>query len=184
MKRKKLFIIIPALLALLFYLLWPLKSSTYKIEENTEALAQKSAFINSVSIHTRTDKPTILLITVDDLGMADVSLYNEGSVSTPNIDRLGGQGVVFENAYVTSPVCAPSRAAIITGRYQQRFGFEFTMHERYLQNRLEYLGFRYFIDSHPWKAQWANKVPDSEAIHQQGLPVSEISLADALKRHG
>jgi arylsulfatase A-like enzyme len=121
---------------------------------------------------------------VDDLGMADVSLYGEGDMSTPNIDRLGQQGVVFENAYVTSPVCAPSRAALITGRYQQRFGFEFTMHERYLRNRLEYLGFRYFVDSDPWEAKWTNKVPDEDNIHNQGLPLSEITIANVLKRQG
>lgn len=116
--------------------------------------------------------------------MADCSLYGEGDIKTPNIDKLGKQGIVFENAYVTSPVCAPSRAAIITGRYQHRFGFEFTIHERYLKNRIEYLGFRYLIDSEPWEAKWMSEVPNSKAIDEQGLPNSEITLAEVLQQKG
>lgn len=172
------------MLPLLVYLLWPLGSSDYHIKDDQKELLKKQSFLNNEKQNTEIQKPNILLITVDDLGMADASLYNEGDIATPNIDNLGKQGVVFENAYVTSPVCAPSRAALITGRYQQRFGFEFTMHERYLKNRLEYFGFKYFVSSHPWEAKWSNKVPDKNAIDQQGLPLSEISLADILKNNG
>lgn len=182
-KKAIVFLLIP-LVVLLFYLLWPLQSAEFHISEDEGALAEKTNFLNTRTAPSPVDAPNILLITVDDLGMADVSLYGEGDIETPHIDRLGREGVVFENAYVTSPVCAPSRAALITGRYQQRFGFEFTMHERYLRNRLEYLGFRYFVDSEPWKPRWTDRVPNANAIHQQGLPLSEISLADVLKKQG
>lgn len=184
MKRKKLYIFLVILVPVLVYLLWPLKSSDYEIRDDEQALSEKKAILNAIEKKADTNKPNIILITVDDLGMADVSLYDEGDISTPNIDKLGEQGVIFENAYVTSPVCAPSRAALITGRYQHRFGFEFTMHERYLKNRLEYLGFKYFVNSEPWEAQWMNKVPDANGIHQQGLPLSEITIADVLKKQG
>ena len=166
------------------YLLWPLGSSDFNIKYNEKEIHDRLNFLSEKKIGKETNQPNIILITVDDLGMADVSLYDEGNTQTPNIDRLGAEGIVFENAYVTSPVCAPSRAALTTGRYQQRFGFEFTIHERYLRNRLEYFGFKYFIDSYPWEARWMTKVPNEAAIEQQGLPSSEITLAEILKKDG
>jgi arylsulfatase A-like enzyme len=164
--------------------LWPLGSSEFEIKEDLLALEAKKSFLSKPSSTADSNLPNIILITVDDLGMADVSMYGEGDISTPNIDKLGEQGVIMENAYVTSPVCAPSRAAMITGRYQHRFGFEFTMHERYLKNRMEYIGFRYFVNSDPWEAKWMEGVPDEDAIQNQGLPLSEITLAEVLKKQG
>ena len=159
-------------------------SSGFKIETDYTAISDKIDFLQTTSHNPDTTRPNIILITVDDLGMADCSLYGEGDTNTPNIELLGSEGIIFENAYVTSPVCAPSRAAMITGRYQHRFGFEFTMHERYLKNQLEYLGFRYVVNSEPWVAKWMSSVPDADGIHNQGLPLSEITLAEILKKHG
>ena len=68
--------------------------------------------------------PNIVVILADDLGYADVSTYGD-RVQTPNIDRIGSEGAVFTQGYVTTPVCSPSRAGLLTGRYQQRFGFEY-----------------------------------------------------------
>jgi arylsulfatase A-like enzyme len=70
-------------------------------------------------------KPNVVFILGDDLGYCDISMYGCKEIPTPNIDSIGRNGVKFTNAYVTAPVCSPSRAALITGRYQQRFGFEF-----------------------------------------------------------
>ncbi|MEM9644102.1 MAG: sulfatase-like hydrolase/transferase, partial [Planctomycetota bacterium] len=69
--------------------------------------------------------PNIVLIFVDDLGYADTGLYGSDEIPTPHIDSLGKSGVRFTNAYVTAGSCSPSRAGLISGRYQQRFGFEF-----------------------------------------------------------
>ena len=69
--------------------------------------------------------PNIIVILADDLGYGDTSAYGSRIVKTPNIDALAADGVRFTQGYVTHPVCAPSRAAILTGRYQQRFGWEF-----------------------------------------------------------
>jgi arylsulfatase A-like enzyme len=67
--------------------------------------------------------PNIILIVVDDLGYADMSCTGLSyDVRTPNIDRLARSGIRFTQAYATSPICSPSRAAIITGCYQQRWG--------------------------------------------------------------
>lgn len=70
-------------------------------------------------------KPNIVVIIADDLGYADVSAYHAGRIPTPNIDRLGREGVTFTQGYVTAPICSPSRAGLMTGRHQQRFGFEY-----------------------------------------------------------
>src|SRR5204862_5896564 len=69
--------------------------------------------------------PNIIIILADDLGSADVS-YNRVNPDflTPNIDSLTINGVQCTNGYVTHPFCNPSRAALLTGRYQQRFGVE------------------------------------------------------------
>ncbi len=68
-------------------------------------------------------KPNIIVILADDLGYGDLSSFG-GRVPTPNIDSIGKSGVRFTSAYVTAPVCSPSRAGFLTGRYQQRCGHE------------------------------------------------------------
>ena len=66
----------------------------------------------------------IVLIVSDDQGYADISCYpHPNEVSTPNLDRIAAGGVRMTNGYASCPVCAPTRAGILTGRYQQRFGF-------------------------------------------------------------
>ena len=69
--------------------------------------------------------PNIVVILADDLGYADVSAYGIDRIPTPNIDRIGLEGIRFTDAYASAPVCGPSRAGLQTGRYQERFGFEF-----------------------------------------------------------
>lgn len=69
-------------------------------------------------------KPNIIVIIVDDMGYADVGFQGCEDIPTPNIDSLAKNGIKFTNGYVSHPWCAPTRAGLITGRYQQRFGFE------------------------------------------------------------
>jgi len=184
MKKNKIYISFTLFLPLLIYLLWPLQSDKWTIEFGTESIREKTDYLSGISKSTDQSLPNILVIVVDDLGMADLSLYGNGYPPTPNIDALGANGVVFTNAYVTSPVCSPSRAAILTGRYQQRFGFQYQMHERYLRNRMEYIGFKYVMDSYPWMPKWMDDVPDKKAMLKQGIPPSEILLPELLKAKG
>ncbi|MBW7992505.1 MAG: sulfatase [Planctomycetes bacterium] len=94
-------------------------------------------------------KPNIVLIVSDDQGYGDSSCYDHPKeVSTPNIDRLAAEGVRMTNGYASAYVCAPTRAGLLTGRYQQRFGFY--------------------------------TAGDSRI----GLPVSEVTLADMLRKQG
>lgn len=69
--------------------------------------------------------PNVIVILADDLGYADTSVYGSKVIRTPNIDALAAGGVRFTSGYVSHPVCSPSRAGLLTGRYQERFGYEF-----------------------------------------------------------
>jgi arylsulfatase A-like enzyme len=74
---------------------------------------------------TRPVRPNILLIVGDDMGYADVGFTGCKDIPTPNLDALAASGVRFTNGYVSGPYCSPSRAGLLTGRYQERFGHEF-----------------------------------------------------------
>jgi len=66
-------------------------------------------------------KPNIVLVFIDDMGWGDFSCFGNTAVQTENIDRLAGEGIRFEQFYVNSPICSPSRTAISTGQYPQRW---------------------------------------------------------------
>ncbi len=70
-------------------------------------------------------RPNVIVILADDLGYGDLSLHGNRQIRTPQIDSIAAAGVRCTNAYVSAPVCSPTRAGFLTGRYQQRFGHEF-----------------------------------------------------------
>tara|TARA_B100000886_G_scaffold105442_1_gene70290 strand:+ start:385 stop:1764 length:1380 start_codon:yes stop_codon:yes gene_type:complete len=69
-------------------------------------------------------KPNIIIILADDAGYSDFGFMGSDEIKTPNLDQLALDGVIFNNAYVSASVCSPSRAGLLTGMYQQRFGHE------------------------------------------------------------
>jgi arylsulfatase A-like enzyme len=69
-------------------------------------------------------RPNVIVILADDLGYADLGFTGCKDIPTPHIDRLAGSGVRFSNACVSHPFCSPTRAGLMTGRYQHRFGHE------------------------------------------------------------
>ena len=73
---------------------------------------------------TQKNHPNVIVIMTDDLGYIDVGFNGSKDIPTPNIDRIAQNGVKFTNGYTPYSVCSPSRAGFITGRYQQRFGYE------------------------------------------------------------
>ncbi|MEO0478079.1 MAG: sulfatase [Planctomycetota bacterium] len=101
--------------------------------------------------------PNIVLIVADDAGYVDFGFQGSTTHPTPHLDRLASEGVRFTQAYVTASVCSPSRAGLLTGRYQQRFGHEFNL---------------------PGMADEA--VPPE----LRGLPLSERTIADHLRAQG
>jgi arylsulfatase A-like enzyme len=99
-------------------------------------------------------KPNVVLLFADDLGYGGTSPYGERDFPTPNIESIARNGVRFTSGYVSCPVCSPTRAGLMTGRYQQRFGHEF------------------------------NPGPAAEADTQFGLPLSETTIASRMKALG
>jgi arylsulfatase A-like enzyme len=69
-------------------------------------------------------KPNVLIILLDDAGYNDFGFMGSRDISTPNIDKLASTGVILSDAHVSATVCGPSRAGLLTGRYQQRSGYE------------------------------------------------------------
>lgn len=81
--------------------------------------------VSLVAVQGAENKPNILFIVGDDMGYADVGFHKCKDIPTPNLDALAAAGVRFTNGYVTGPYCSPTRAGLLTGRYQTRFGHEF-----------------------------------------------------------
>lgn len=107
-------------------------------------------------------RPNIVILLSDDLGWRDLSSYGSHFYQTPNIDRLAREGVRFTDAYAACPVCSPTRASILTGRYPPRFGLTD------------------WIPGRPYKPGDKLRTPEFE----QQLPLSEQTLADVLKAEG
>ena len=81
-------------------------------------------FLGMISCSTKEETPpNVIVIISDDQGYADVGFHGSKEIFTPNIDRIASNGVVFSEGYVSYAVCSPSRAGLITGKYQNRFGY-------------------------------------------------------------
>lgn len=80
--------------------------------------------LKAISDSASTEKPNIILIMADDLGYGDLGCYGNREIETPNIDALADGGMRFTDFHSNGAVCSPTRAALLTGRYQQRCGIE------------------------------------------------------------
>ncbi|MBD8983556.1 MAG: DUF4976 domain-containing protein [Bacteroides cellulosilyticus] len=87
------------------------------------------------------EKPNIVIIYTDDMGMGDLSCYNSGWVMTPNIDRLAANGLKFNHYYTASPVSSPSRVSLTTGMFPTEWGINTFLHERAGNARCEQLDY-------------------------------------------
>ena len=129
--------------------------------------------------------PNVLLIVADDLGFNDITLHGGGvaggSVPTPNIDAIARQGVDFLAGYSGNATCAPSRAAMMTGRYPTRFGFEFTPTPKEFMKVLA--AANPGGDARP-VLYHAEREVDLIPYEDMGLPTTEVTLARSLKGAG
>jgi len=105
-------------------------------------------------------KPNIVVLFSDDAGYADFGFQGSKVMKTPNLDRLAAQGVRFTQGYVSDPTCGPSRAGLLTGRYQQRFGYE--------ENNVP--GYMSEVSAQNWA--------------EMGLPMDEMTMGDYMKSLG
>ena len=105
-------------------------------------------------------QPNIILLFADDAGYADFGFQGSSEMTTPSLDKLASQGVKITQGYVSASTCGPSRAGLLTGRYQQRFGFE--------ENNVP--GFM-------------SAVSAADGT-EMGLPLEEVTMADYLKALG
>ena len=131
--------------------------------------------------------PNIVLIVADDLGYNDISTFGGGvaggRLQTPHIDALAAQGAVFSQSYSGSSTCAPSRAMLMTGRYQSRTGFAFTPMPPGMGRAVTAISSdmeRTLPDALYDAEAGANKPP----YELQGLPAEEITLAESLQSRG
>ncbi|WP_254510652.1 sulfatase [Anatilimnocola floriformis] len=97
------------------------------------------------------EKPNIVVIVGDDMGYADVGFHGCTDIPTPHLDKLAASGVKFTSGYVSGPYCSPTRAGLLTGRYQTRFGHEFNpaggeaglpLSEKTIADRLKGAGYK------------------------------------------
>ncbi|MBL9199993.1 MAG: sulfatase-like hydrolase/transferase [Opitutaceae bacterium] len=112
-------------------------------------------------------RPNIVFILVDDFGYADSGPYGAKDIRTPHMDRLAREGVRFTDFYSNAPVCTPTRAGFITGRWQQRVGLEWAF--GFTAESFRRVG-----------NEWVRE-PD---IHGLGLPTAVTTLPQALKSAG
>jgi arylsulfatase A-like enzyme len=130
--------------------------------------------------------PNVLVILADDLGYNDITVHGggvaNGAVPTPNIDSIAKDGVELVNGYAGNATCAPSRAAIMTGRYATRFGFEFTPAPvsfarviAKMESQQNSLHPPVFHD---------DVVENIPALDKEAIPSSEITVADLLHKQG
>ena len=130
--------------------------------------------------------PNIIVILADDLGWNDISFYGGGvgggAVQTPNIDRIAAEGVHFSNGYAGNATCAPSRAALLTGRYPTRYGFEFTPAPAEMM-RMAYSFEPHREQLHPGFFLEQN-LAEFPPLEEQSVPASEILLPELLAEGG
>jgi arylsulfatase A-like enzyme len=135
-----------------------------------------SLTMRSAAVLAAGDKPNIIVIVGDDMGYADIGPHGCKDIPTPHLDELSGAATRCSNGYVSAPYCSPSRAGMLTGRYQTRFGHEFNP------------GGEDAADAKPAAGKRKNKKAANddavENVPHAGLPLSETTFADRMKAAG
>ena len=130
-------------------------------------------------------KPNIIVVLIDDLGFNQISSYGggmaNGKFKTPNIDKLASDGVLCTNGYSSSPVCSPSRASLLTGRFATRFGYEFTPTTSSMMKAVNIFSKKNEVVDGIYHNDRSENIID---IDQMGIPQSERTIAEMLKPEG
>src|SRR5262245_22453219 len=118
------------------------------------ALAGDCSFTKLLAADAPAARPNIIVIVADDLGYGEITCHGKQEIPTPRVRSIAENGICCSSGYVTCPVCSPTRAGLLTGRYQQRYGHEF------------------------------NPGPAAQAPERFGLPLDQVTLANRLKKLG
>jgi arylsulfatase A-like enzyme len=121
-----------------------------------------AAAATTAAVAAAPQRPNIIFLLLDDLGWRDFGCYGNTFFETPHLDRLASEGVRFTNAYAACPVCSPTRASILTGKYPARL---------------------HVTDWIPGRQQWPTAKLITPAFEQH-LPLRETTIAEALKPLG
>lgn len=121
----------------------------------------------SICFAADTSRPNIIIIVGDDMGYADIGMHGCKDIPTPHIDSIAAEGVRCTNGYVTGPYCSPTRAGLLTGRYQTRFGHEFNPGGGGRRGQRDQ------------QAQ-----PTQQGRPRPGMPLSEKTISDHLQKAG
>ena len=111
----------------------PLLVFMIMVISNSTANAAPSASSSQSSAESTKRQPNFVVIFADDLGYGDIGAFGSTTINTPNIDRMATEGAKFDQFYAASPVCTPSRAALLTGRYPIRQGIHKVFYPESLQ---------------------------------------------------
>ena len=93
-----------------------------------------------LAVQVSAQKTNIVFLFADDAGYHDFGFQGSQTFRTPHLDKLAAEGMVFSQAYTTAAVCGPSRAGLLTGIYQQRFGYEENNVPGYMSTSSRYMG--------------------------------------------
>ena len=129
-------------------------------------LASGALFLAGTLVFAAAPRPNIVFFLVDDLGQRDLGCYGSSFYETPNLDRLAQEGALFTEAYAACPVCSPTRASILTGKYPQRTGIT------------DYIGAAMTPE------QWKRNTKYLPAPYKDRLAHEEVTLAEMLKAAG
>jgi arylsulfatase A-like enzyme len=123
-------------------------------------------------------RPNIILIVGDDMGYGDIGVHGSRDIPTPHLDALAAAGVRCTSGYVSGPYCSPTRAGLLTGRYQTRFGHEFNPgQQRQRQQLADAQNQQQSNEEQPQPRRGRRRNPF-------GLPLSESTIANRLKAAG
>lgn len=172
----------------------PIISRSWCVEgANLSALLRTTAIWQaSLDAPTRNPKhpvdkrpPNIVLIVADDLGFNDLTFHGGGvaggAVPTPHIDSIARDGVTLTKGYAGAAMCSPSRAAMLTGRYASRFGFELTPTHPTVEKVIGTFESPQTVHRPIYFADRLKEMPPADKI---GMPSSEITIAEVLKPRG
>ncbi|MCB1091774.1 MAG: sulfatase-like hydrolase/transferase, partial [Verrucomicrobiae bacterium] len=142
----------------------------FRVSRALRCLASLALFAMALFVTSAmsADRPNIIFVLVDDMGYADLGAMGSQDILTPNIDRLASEGVKLTDFYANAPVCSPTRCGFITGRWQQRVGFEWALGYTAEQEKL--------VDG-----VWTKPTDMHRAI---GLPADHPGIAKMLKSAG